>query len=575
MGTSRKVLSSVPVVPTSKHSDDRQLPATFRIRLDADLERLPGPGNSIVLIGGDPLRLLKLDHPAQELLTQLEAGESLADAAKATRRTVRSVSAFARRLLDAGIAHPDNAHPNVANPGNAHPGNAHPNVANPDHAHPDHAHPDNAHPGNAHPNPTSRPRPARPALQSVTYVVPVKDRPNELLRSLRAIANASPGAVIVVVDDGSDTPVQRSALETATGKREESSEKSGEKSSAVELLRNEHSRGPAAARNLGAAAATTEFIAFVDSDCEVTASWLDTLLPLFEDPLVAVVAPRIVALNGVADSSSQGSGRMRAALHAYEQVRSPLDLGGRPAAVRPTTRVAYLPAAALVVRLDRFKEVGGFDETLHVGEDVDLIWRLHRRGHVVRYEPTAHVAHDHRTNLRTFVTRRIQYATSGALLDSRHPGQVPPLILSRWSAAIWAAVATQTPLGLATAAALGGTSAALLTPRLRLVAEPLPLAARLTWRGHWGAGRQLASATWRTYLPLVAIASLFSQRARRWLVGTAVLHGLADHRDRNPDLNRVAYLAVRLVDDSASCSGTWLGCIKHRNLRPLLPRVIR
>ena len=59
---------------------------------------------------------------------------------------------------------------------------------------------------------------------------------------------------------------------------------------------------------------------------------------------------------------------------------SPLDLGPHASLVGPGRRVAYLPAAALLARRDALLELGGFDESMRFGEDVDLVWRLLARG---------------------------------------------------------------------------------------------------------------------------------------------------------------------------------------------------
>ena len=67
----------------------------------------------------------------------------------------------------------------------------------------------------------------------------------------------------------------------------------------------------------------TALVAFVDSDCVPTDGWLEPLLGHFDDPLVAAVAPRIVAAPA-----------RRAA--RYEAARSSLDRGDRagPGAAR-------------------------------------------------------------------------------------------------------------------------------------------------------------------------------------------------------------------------------------------------
>ncbi|HET6503175.1 MAG TPA: mycofactocin biosynthesis glycosyltransferase MftF [Amycolatopsis sp.] len=203
--------------------------------------------------------------------------------------------------------------------------------------------------GMAHPEyATARLRPA-----DVTGVIPVRDHAGHLAELLPRLAEL---ARTVVVDDGSRTPVPGA-------------------------LRHTVARGPAAARNTGWQDADTELVAFLDADTRPEPGWLDALLPQFEDPGVVAVAPRI--------RSAPGGSR----LAAYERVRSSLDLGDTPAQVRPGARVAYLPTAALVVRRAALREIGGFDEELRFGEDVDLVWRLVSAGGSVRYEPRSEVVH--------------------------------------------------------------------------------------------------------------------------------------------------------------------------------------
>lgn len=141
-------------------------------------------------------------------------------------------------------------------------------------------------------------------------------------------------------------------------------------------LRLDHNSGPASARNAGIAAAATDLIALVDSDCEPEPGWLDRLVPFFDDPRVAVVAPRIVA--SVDDPS---------VLARYERSSSALDMGSRPALVRPGARLGFVPSATMLVRRSVVL-AAPFDTDLRLGEDVDLVWRLADSGVHVRYEPS-------------------------------------------------------------------------------------------------------------------------------------------------------------------------------------------
>ncbi len=56
----------------------------------------------------------------------------------------------------------------------------------------------------------------------------------------------------------------------------------------------------------------------------------------------------------------------------------------------------WLYSAAMLVRADAFRAIGGFDPQLAVGEDVDLCRRLAAQGWSLRYEPSLIAYHDHR-----------------------------------------------------------------------------------------------------------------------------------------------------------------------------------
>ncbi|MGH9046852.1 MAG: mycofactocin biosynthesis glycosyltransferase MftF, partial [Acidimicrobiales bacterium] len=218
----------------------------------------------------------------------------------------------------------------------------------------------------------------------VTVVVPVRDRP-ELLATLLGSLGKIP---CVVVDDGS---LNRAEIEKVA------------RGAGAHYLRLDPNSGPAAARNAGLAQVHTSLVAFVDSDCAVPVGWLDSLVGHFTDPVVAMVAPRVLTL-----SASSALGR-------YESTCSPLDLGPREGRVAPGTRLSYVPSAAVVVRRAAIPR-RCFDERLRFGEDADLVWRVARAGWDVRYEPAVEVTHT--TDLRPveWALRRARYGSSAGPL---------------------------------------------------------------------------------------------------------------------------------------------------------------
>jgi mycofactocin glycosyltransferase len=452
-----------------------RLPDGFAVRLDPAVQRRDG---GATLLGGSPLRLMRLSARAQALLGD---GLIVRDATTAE---------LAARLLDAGMAVP-------------------------------------------------QPAPRRP--DDVTVVIPVRDRAPELARLLAAL-RADPstaGVPVIVVDDGSTEPV------VAEG---------------TTVLRHAASRGPAAARNTGLRAASTATVAFLDSDCVPRPGWLDLLAPHLDDPRLAVVAPRIVGLPAAQPTW----------LTPYEDAVSALDMGERPAAVRPLSAVSYVPSAALLVRRAALGD--GFDESMPVAEDVDLVWRLAAAGWRVRYEPAALVAHEHPAAPWAWLRRRAFYGTGAALLAARHGSAVAPVVISPWSAAVWGLLLAGRR-GVPAAAAVLAVTSGRLARRLRRPGAPPPaaLAAGLVLRGTATAGTTLARSVTRHHWPLALAAAAFSRRARRFALAAAVADAAVAWWPHRCAVGPLRFAAARRLEDLAYGAGLWAGALRGRDPRALLP----
>jgi mycofactocin glycosyltransferase len=495
----RVSVGGIPPAPA-----DLPAPVGLRLQPDPSLQTLDGGG---VLLGGAPFRIVRLAPAGVRLVAGWWRGEPVPDEPGAR--------ALARRLLTAGMAHPDFSAPPPA-------------------------------PG---PGPQSGPGP-QPEPADVTVVIPVRDRPAALARCLVGCR----GLRVTVVDDGSVDAAAVADIAAAAGAR---------------CLRLPVSVGPGGARNAGLALAGTPFTAFVDSDCVPQPGWLAPLLQHFRDPAVAAVGPRIVAADPDPATGPESGSRpaARGWLAAYEQVRSALDMGPSPSIVRPGARVPYLPAATLVVRTDTV--AGGFAADMPVGEDVDFVWRLAEAGWQVRYEPAARVGHDHRVRLAAWFARRRDYGTSAAPLELRHPGRVPAVSMSGWSALAWlAAVGGQPAAGVSVLA----VTTALLARRLAPVTgEAWPVSLRLAGGGTVLAGRLLGSALSRTWWPAALPVALAVRRARLPLAALTLAAPLLDWREQRPPMDPVRYTAGRLLDDLAYSLGVWQGCAEHKTVRPLLP----
>jgi mycofactocin system glycosyltransferase len=399
----------------------------------------------------------------------------------------------------------------------------------------------------------AHPRPAGgPSHRDVTVIIPVRDNTSGVQRLVASLQ----GLGVIVVDDGSSPPIEADGFTDAHCD--------------IQVLRHPHSQGPAAARNTGLAACTTDFVAFLDSDVTPRHGWLEALLGHFCDPTVALVAPRIV---GMTHSDNL--------LARYEAVRSSLDLGRREAPVMPYSTVPYVPSAAILCRCSALRDVGGFDETLQSGEDVDLCWRLVDAGARLRYEPIALVAHDHRTKLRDWITRKAFYGGSAAPLSVRHPDKTAPLVISGWALAAWVLLALGSGIGTVASLAV----AVVASRRVAKAIQSANVSRRdvlvVAAYGLWVAALQLASATCRHYWPVALLAAMLSGICRRVVVIAAVVDGMVDWLrrknagdDDTRSLGLPTYLLLKRVDDLAYGIGLWCGVVRERNIGPLTPKIL-
>lgn len=481
-------------------------------------------------MGGSPPRVLHLSAAAHR---RLAGPDGIPPDARLVVTDATS-AALARLLTDAGVAHPEPGHPDA------------------------------------------------PEAAAVSVVVPVRDRPRELARLLGALEGVGE---VVVVDDGSADPSATERVAAAGGAR---------------VVRHDVSRGPAAARNTGAGAATGELVAFLDSDVVPEPGWLAPLLGHLADPAVGLAAPRIVAWSADAgdapapDAGLATSSVARRAVARYEERRSSLDLGARPAPVTARSRVAYVPSAALLVR--RSALGSGFAEDMPVAEDVDLVWRIASEGWRLRYEPAARVAHEHRDSVGPWLTRKAFYGTGAAPLALRHPRRVPPVALAPWTAAAvtllgvqrrWSTVAAAGVTGVATVrlarglyAARAGSNRArgdadIQRPQRHVAdtARAARLAAVLAPWGLGGALWQAAGALTRHWWPAAVVGAAFSRRTRRALLAAAAAEGVADWwRFREPGATDVlGHVVAHRLDDLAYGAGLWWGAWRHRTVAPLRP----
>lgn len=393
-------------------------------------------------------------------------------------------------------------------------------------------------------HPTAEELPPVP-IEQLTVVIPTLGRSCQVRRLLRSL----PDVQVIIIDDG--TPPTEAASLAAVAER-----------ARARLFKLPENRGPAAARNAGLAAVRTPFVAFIDSDVVIPDGALQSLLRHFADPRLALIGPRVKGLRAPREN----------AISRYENARSSLDLWQWPTLVRPRSSIAWMSSTCLIARTTAIPN--GFDDTLRVGEDVDLVWRLADSPWRVRYDPGVEVFHEHRTTIRSWLKRKSFYGTGGAGLADRHPRYIPPAILRPWSALVLAGIMIARPWSLLLALGAVAFAAHSIHSRLPSTARSWALSLRLTGSGVLAALAQGSALLLRHWWPATAAAILVSRRARRIATIAAVTDAVIEYIRLRPRLDPFLFAAARRLDDLAYGSGLWWGALRRRSARALLPELL-
>jgi N-acetylglucosaminyl-diphospho-decaprenol L-rhamnosyltransferase len=222
----------------------------------------------------------------------------------------------------------------------------------------------------------------------VDYVVVAYRSQRDLGACLDAIAADRPdGASVIVVDNASPDGSADVARHHPSHPR---------------LLVSPRNLGFGGACNLALDASSADLLFFVNPDARLFRGTTAGLIATIEaDPAVAAAGPRIYDSTGGLQAASAGSEPslrsvlghflLLARLPMIGRYFSPLQLPFGSSA----QRVDWVSGAALMVRRDAFRGVGGFDPSIFLYmEDVDLCRRLRATGWTIRYEPSVIVEHD-------------------------------------------------------------------------------------------------------------------------------------------------------------------------------------
>jgi glycosyltransferase involved in cell wall biosynthesis len=165
----------------------------------------------------------------------------------------------------------------------------------------------------------------------------------------------------------------------------------------VRLIHRPQQTDPALARNLGAAQARGEILAFIDSDCVAAPDWLRRLYTTLQQGYDGVGG---AIANGNSDTLVSWAGYM-CEFREFLPAGQPRD-------------VVNLTLGNVAYRRSTFQAVGGFPLGCFPQEDQVFHDALSRKGARIRFDPRIVVAHVHRAERSAFLAhqRRIGQANA-------------------------------------------------------------------------------------------------------------------------------------------------------------------
>lgn len=187
----------------------------------------------------------------------------------------------------------------------------------------------------------------------------------------------------------------------------------------VQINHIEKNLGFAGGYNEGLTNVYTKYIAIVNSDIEVSKNWLEPLVEALEaDPELVAVQPKILSFAHKSKFEYAGAagGMLDKLGYPYCRGRIMSTIEEDKKQYNNDLSVDWTSGAAMLVRSEVFKEIGGFDTAFFAHmEEIDLCWRLRKAGLKLACIPASEVYHvgggtlNYQSSRKAFLNMRNNY----------------------------------------------------------------------------------------------------------------------------------------------------------------------
>lgn len=182
------------------------------------------------------------------------------------------------------------------------------------------------------------------------------------------------------------------------------------------IIKNGCLRGEA--RNIGISSAKGSIICFTDSDCIVPNNWIDGLvnnllnLHEYDHKVIGVGSGNCPAIEGMSIIELGITRTIRSPLVSFKARNVSNDTYSYEVLHNPPISSAYFKWT--------LEKVGGFDETINDGEDLELDAKIKDLGYKLYYISGLVVEHKHKTSTKQFMKQMYQFGKARILVGQRH-----------------------------------------------------------------------------------------------------------------------------------------------------------
>jgi len=232
----------------------------------------------------------------------------------------------------------------------------------------------------------------------VSIIIPARNAEKTIKKCLDSVLNLDyKNYEVIVIDDGSEDRTPE-ILENYKDK--------------IKIIKNIKALGPSQSRNMAVKEAKGEYLAFTDADCFVDKSWLTELISGFKES-------KIVSVGGIQEIPKDETEFGRKVSEFFKKIGFISDYM-HIAKRKESVEVNHNPSCNVMYRKDIFLEENGFLENLWPGEDVELDYRLRKKGYKIIFNPKAIVYHYRPSNLKSFLKMMYRYGWAQGFLVKKY-----------------------------------------------------------------------------------------------------------------------------------------------------------